>query len=173
MADHAADMRARLAAVVLAAGALTAGCRLAAPTHGCSLDAPTDATVTRVVDGDTFHAKTCAGDVTVRVIGLDTPETKKPRTPVQCYGPEATVYAKTALGGRAVRLIPDRKAGLKDKYGRRLYRVEIDGADYALDAIQAGAGRHNDYGHRQARSAQYASAQQSAQNRRVGLWGVC
>jgi endonuclease YncB( thermonuclease family) len=46
--------------------------------------------VTSVVDGDTFKVKLGKKVETVRIIGIDTPETKDPRKPVQCYGKEAS-----------------------------------------------------------------------------------
>ncbi|MCE3399538.1 thermonuclease family protein, partial [Staphylococcus aureus] len=46
--------------------------------------------VERVVDGDTFLAKKDGERIKVRMIGMDTPETVKPNTPVQPYGKEAS-----------------------------------------------------------------------------------
>jgi len=131
------------------------------------------ALVTKVTDGDTVHATACGADVTVRVIGLNTPETKKPRSPVECYGPEASRYATQQLFSRRVTLIPDRRAGYVDKYGRLLYRIEVAGQDYAEGAIRAGYGRANDYGHKEDRTAAYAAAQKIAQDGGAGLWGAC
>jgi micrococcal nuclease len=50
------------------------------------------ATVTSVVDGDTLHARLASDgrDVAVRLIGIDTPETRRPGTPIECGGPEAS-----------------------------------------------------------------------------------
>lgn len=140
------------------------------PVPACSLDLPPRSAVTKVTDGDTLHAMVCDHDVTVRIIGLNTPETVKPRTPPQCYGKEASEHAKTVLGGKTVLLTPDPKAGRTDKYGRRLYRVEVDGADYAEAAIRAGFGEHNDYGHKQSHSAVYAAAMAEAKSEHRGAW---
>jgi micrococcal nuclease len=41
------------------------------------------------------------------MIGLDTPETVDPRKPLQCFGLEASVQAKTMLGGQSVYLETD------------------------------------------------------------------
>src|SRR5580765_4817831 len=62
-------------------------------------------TVVHVVDGHTIFAPFHDGHTeTVRVLGVDTPETVDPRKPVQCFGPEASAFAKAHLDGRAVRL---------------------------------------------------------------------
>ncbi|SUM72075.1 thermonuclease [Staphylococcus saccharolyticus] len=53
--------------------------------------------IKRVVDGDTFVAQRNNKDIKVRLIGIDTPETVKPNTPVQPYGKEASNYTKKHL----------------------------------------------------------------------------
>lgn len=138
---------------------------------GCTL--PTDVPETRDTDGDTIHVQLCGADVTVRIIGINTPETHKPRTPVQCYGPEASAFARKTLNHQTVHLVADRKAGLRDRYGRLLAFVEVGGQDYGLLAIQAGLAEANDYGHRQSRTAAYAKAAAAAKAAKAGAWGAC
>ncbi len=84
--------------------------------------AMTKTTVSRVVDGDTFE--TIAGDK-VRLIGVNTPETVKPNSPVEAYGKEASAFTKQALTGKTVYMFQDIEN--KDKYGRLLRYVFIDG----------------------------------------------
>ena len=78
-------------------------------------------TVTRVVDGDTIHARVNGKDEAIRLIGVDTPETVKPNTPVQPYGTEASSYTKAQLTGKTVWLEKDVQE--RDKYGRLLTYV--------------------------------------------------
>lgn len=78
--------------------------------------------VKRVVDGDTFETK--SGEK-VRLIGVNTPETVKPNSPVERYGKEASQFTKSKLTGKTVYLFAD--AGDKDKYGRLLRYVFIQG----------------------------------------------
>src|SRR5262245_41751000 len=73
-----------------------------------------EAKVVRVIDGDTIEA----GGGDVRLIGVDTPETVKPGTPVQCYGPQASAFTHRLLEGRTVRLVFGVER--RDVYGRRL-----------------------------------------------------
>src|ERR1044072_174154 len=59
-----------------------------------------DALVTRGVDGDTIEAGIGDEVEDVRLIGVDTPETVKPGTPVQCFGPQASHFTHDLLEGR-------------------------------------------------------------------------
>ena len=81
--------------------------------------------VDRVVDGDTFVAKKSNGEqIKVRLIGVDTPETVKPNTPVQPYGKEASNYSKQHLNNKDVYLEYDKEK--EDRYGRTLAYVWLD-----------------------------------------------
>lgn len=57
------------------------------------------------MDGDTFKAKVGTKVETVRIIGIDTPETVDPRKVVQCFGKEASAQLKKLLNGKAVTLV--------------------------------------------------------------------
>src|SRR6266545_2629371 len=84
--------------------------------------------VVRVVDGDTIRVR--VGDRTerVRYIGVDTPESVKPGTPVQCYAKRAAAANAALVAGQRVRLVGDVEH--RDRYGRLLAYVyrEPDGA---------------------------------------------
>jgi micrococcal nuclease len=84
------------------------------------------ATVTRVVDGDTVDVRLADGDEeTVRYIGIDTPETVKPGTPVQCGGPRAHDVNERLVDGHTVILRFDEEH--RDVYGRLLAYVYVPG----------------------------------------------
>jgi micrococcal nuclease len=84
--------------------------------------ATNEATVSRVIDGDTFVATTSAGEKTIRLLNVDTPETKDPNAPVECLGPEATAALEQLLPvGSVVRLELDVEP--TDQYGRTLAGV--------------------------------------------------
>ncbi|MEJ7585566.1 MAG: thermonuclease family protein [Acidimicrobiales bacterium] len=107
---------------------LTAWCvLLAIATAGCawpgstprSSNGPGSATVERVVDGDTVVVAIRDRTEHVRLIGVDTPETVKPNTPVECFGPEASQHLKDLLpAGATVRVERDTEA--RDHFGRLL-----------------------------------------------------
>jgi micrococcal nuclease len=83
---------------------------------------PVSAKVTHVVDGDTIDVELEDGsEETVRYIGIDTPETVKPGTPVQCGGPRAHEVNERLVAGRTVTLRFD--AERRDVYGRLLAYV--------------------------------------------------
>jgi micrococcal nuclease len=87
--------------------------------------APAEAVVrvVRVIDGDTIEVRLGGQDEDVRLIGVDTPETVKPDTPVQCYGERASHFTKRRLTGRRVRLV----FGVErhDVYGRLLAYIYL------------------------------------------------
>jgi len=118
-------MAGRRLAPLLAAFAL-AGCDAATVARD---DAPRGdvGRVTRVVDGDTIHVEVGGRREKVRYIGVDTPESVKPGTPVECYAKRAAAFNERLVDGERVRLVRDLEA--RDRYGRLLayvYRVRDD-----------------------------------------------
>ncbi len=99
--------------------AVTAGCSGVDRTSGDGT-----ATITHVVDGDTIDVRIGGRDERVRLIGIDTPETKKPNTPIECYGPEASAFTTSLLPvGSTVRI--ERDVVGRDDYGRLLGYVYL------------------------------------------------
>ena len=133
------------------------------------------ATVLRIVDGDTVDiVDDVRGRLRVRVLGIDTPETKKPGYTVGCWGPEATDFARATLLGQRVALIPAPTQDRTDRYGRTLaYLDRMDGWDYSVEAARVGAARAYVYnGHPVARADDIAAAEQEARIAHRGLWGA-
>jgi micrococcal nuclease len=132
-------------------------------------------TVHRVVDGDTVELSPVDRDsdeITVRVLGIDTPETKRPGEPVECWGPEATQYAKAALLKRTVTVQRDRSQDDQDRYGRSLrYLVLPDGTDYSIAAARAGTARAYTYRRPVAKAHRIRQAETEARTAGRGLWG--
>ena len=117
-------------------------------TSAASLDPPGEAaTVIRVVDGDTIHARLNGVDEKVRIIGLDSPETSKPGTPVECFAREATAAAKRLLKpGDPILLQPDPTQDTRDRYDRLLAHVFLaDGTLFAETMIRQGDAIHYVY----------------------------
>jgi micrococcal nuclease len=120
--------------------------------------------VQQVVDGDTL---VLAGGDRVRLIGVDTPETKHPDVPVQYFGKEASAFTRKWLEGRVVRLEygPDPR----DKYGRLLAYVWVDGVDFNREIIRRGyAVATTRFEH--ARRDDFLQAEREARARRYGMW---
>lgn len=132
------------------------------------------AVVLNVVDGDTIDIRDdVRGRLRVRLLGIDTPETKKPGYTVGCWGPEATEFARTTMVGQRVALVPDPTQDRTDHYGRTLaYLVRADDWDYSVEAARAGAARSYVYGGVPvSRYAAIAAAEREAKEARRGLWG--
>lgn len=134
----------------------------------------TTASVLKVVDGDTIDIRDdVRGRLRVRVLGIDTPETKKPGYTVGCWGPEATEFAKSTLLGQRVALVPDPTQDRTDRYGRTLaYLVRADGRDYSVEAARAGTAKSYVYGGVPVgRYDAIEAAETEARDARRGLWG--
>lgn len=102
----------------------TASTNQAGSSGGPPVDAvTTNATVVRLVDGDTIVASVGGREESTRLIGIDTPETVHPTEPIECYGPEASAFAERTLQGEPVTLEFDRTQGRRDYYGRTLAYV--------------------------------------------------
>jgi micrococcal nuclease len=135
---------------------------------------PVNAVVEQVVDGDTLRVRIAGGRHTVRLIGIDTPETVDPRRPVQCYGPEASAHTKSLLpAGTPVHLELD--AEPRDVYNRLLVyaRRASDGLFVNLDLAANGYADALRIEPNIAYTAEISSAVRDAQSARRGLWGAC
>ena len=130
------------------------------------------ATVVRTIDGDTIDVRFGNGRVErVRVLGVDTPETKDPRKPVQCYGPEASAYTHARLSGRHVRLETDVEA--RDKYGRLLAYVYAGDVRFDDELLRLGYGRLLIIPPNGVHARSMLRAELDARAERRGLWGAC
>lgn len=127
--------------------------------------------VTSVIDGDTIKINIDGTIETLRLIGMDTPETVDPRKPVQCFGKEASNKAKELLVSTKVRLEKDPTQGELDKYGRTLaYVYREDGLFYNKYMIEKGYAHEYTYNTPYKYQAEFKAAQKSAQENLRGLW---
>ena len=160
-------------AVLLIAVAVAGGRALGVGSGGPPLG-PGQGRVARVVDGDTIHVRLSTGEETIRLIGIDTPETHKPNTPVECFGVEATKSMQRLLPvGTAVRL--ERDAEPRDRYGRLLayvYRSK-DSLFVNLAQVQAGYAAAYTYPPNVAHADTFVRAAADAREAGRGLWSKC
>ncbi len=129
--------------------------------------------VTKVVDGDTIEVE---GDVSVRLIGIDTPETVDPRRPVGCFGKEASNEAKNLLSGKEVILQKD--VSETDKYKRLLRYVYLaleDGKLLFINdyLVREGFAKVLTYPPDVKFNEQFLRAEKQAREQNKGLWGKC
>lgn len=130
------------------------------------------AQVNRVVDGDTLEVLLDNKKQKIRVIGIDTPEVVDPRRPVQCFGKEASNYAKELLNGQTVYLEADNTQGDRDNYKRLLRYVWIDNGqvDFGKQMIGKGYAHEYTYNLPYKYRESYKDAEQKARDDKVGLW---
>jgi micrococcal nuclease len=131
-------------------------------------------TINHYIDGDTIAVNMNGAVEDVRFIGVDTPETHKPNTPVQCYGPQAAANTQAQISkfGK-VRLQADPLDTNRDVYGRLLRYVYLpDGTLLDEKIIQQGYGfAYLDFPF--TKKAQFAADGQAAMAAHVGLWAAC
>ena len=125
----------------------------------------------KVVDGDTIILDSGSK---VRLIGVDTPESKHPNKPVQYFSKEATQYLKNNLEGKSIRLEYDplnAKKKHKGKYGRTLAYVYHDNKLMNKEIIKKGYGHaYTKYPYEPKRQAEFKAAETYAKKSKNGMW---
>lgn len=126
--------------------------------------------VERVVDGDTFVAKDSDNkELKVRLIGVDTPETVKPNTPVQPYGKAASNFTKEQLTNKDVYLEYDKEP--KDRYGRTLAYVWLSKKTmYNELLVKKGLAREKYFAPNGKYRQVFKKAQSEAQDKHLNIW---
>ncbi|PHK49172.1 thermonuclease NucI [Staphylococcus edaphicus] len=126
--------------------------------------------VTRVVDGDTLVAQNGRNEqLKVRLIGVDTPETVKPNTPVQPYGKEASDYTKAQLTNKDVYLEYDKEK--EDRYGRTLAYVWIgEKTMFNEQLVKKGLAREKYYSPNGKYRDVFEKAEDIAKEKHVNIW---
>ncbi|MGI8806721.1 MAG: thermonuclease family protein [Acidimicrobiales bacterium] len=168
----------RAAVAPLVALVLLSGCGRGAtepaPTVGPATDilpGGVDVVVRKVIDGDTIDV---SGGERVRLIGIDTPETKDPNRPAGCFGLEASRFTSTVLPpGTPVRLVGD--AEQRDRYGRLLAYVyrRADGLFVNAELLRRGYAQLLTIPPNVAHTDQLAAIARDARAGSQGLWAAC
>lgn len=127
--------------------------------------------VTRVVDGDTIEARIGDRVEDVRYIGVDTPETVKPDTPVQCLGPHASAFNHHLVEYRRVRLVFG--AERRDTYGRLLAYVYLGTRFVNADLVRRGLARTLTIPPNDRYAPLFRHLELGAARSGRGLWGAC
>lgn len=127
--------------------------------------------VVRVVDGDTIQVRLGGRLEYVRLIGADTPETVKPDTPVQCYGPQASHFTKRLLEGRTVRL--EFGVERRDVYGRLLAYVHLGRRFVEAALVRRGLARTLTIPPNDRFAPLFRRLELRAARAGRGLWGAC
>src|SRR4051794_29167351 len=137
------------------------------------LDAEGPYSVAKVVDGDTVKVVIAGRTTTLRLIGIDTPETKDPRHPVECYGRDASAQAAKLLTGHVVRITYDSSQGRLDRYGRTLaYLWEADGQSFQWQMLEGGFAGEYTYAAPYRYQREFRAEAASARTAGRGLWSA-
>ena len=138
------------------------------------------AEVIEVVDGDTVRVETAQGRETVRLLGIDTPETVAPNRPVECFGPEASARAKELLPeGTEVVLELDPTQDRRDRYDRMLAYVHLDDhADRGPESVnrmlvEGGYAEAYVYERPFAYTDEFLGSERGARVAGRGMWSAC
>jgi micrococcal nuclease len=137
--------------------------------------------VTRVVDGDTIEVRVTgrvdgpgAGDARVgashhvRLIGIDTPESVNPNSPVECFGLESSAAAEALLEGREVKLVKDVEEA--DRYERLLRYVYLGQEQANARLVVNGYAAAYTYPPNVRHSELFVALQRDARDDQRGLW---
>ena len=130
--------------------------------------------IAHVIDGDTVDIDIKGRTERVRLIGVNTPETKHPTKPIECFGPEASAYLTQLLPkGTTVRIERDVEA--RDRYGRMLLYLYLGSNDLFinLDLVARGYGTPMSIEPNTFHRNDFVRAAAQAETANVGLWKVC
>jgi micrococcal nuclease len=133
-----------------------------------------NATVVYVVDGDTIDVTINGAEQRVRLIGVDTPETKKQNTPVECFGREATAFTESLLPAQTP-IHLERDVEARDDYGRLLGYVyrSSDGLFVNFELVAQGYANPLTFPPNIAYADQFREAARAAEQADLGLWKAC
>ncbi len=131
--------------------------------------------VSRIIDGDTIEVtdESGGGVVTVRILGIDSPESRDPRTSIQCWAGQSTSYAEDTLSAQRVTLRSDPTQDVVDAYQRVLAYVLLpDGRNFSVESAGAGASRAYTYETPVQSAPEIEAAEAAATQAGLGLWGA-
>lgn len=139
----------------------------------------TQASVTRVIDGDTITARDEQGrDLgSIRILGMDAPELARDGNPAMCGAVAAKKEATRVLDGADITLVTDTQQPSRDKYGRLLRYVDIthDGrtTDVTETLVRSGHAPNTSNASTHDRYEDYAAAEEDAKEHSRGVWSQC
>lgn len=158
-----------LAAIV--AASVLAGCGSDGDAPGAAVGGTRPVRVIRVTDGDTFHVLREGRDVTIRLIGIDTPEVGWYGGKAECYGAAAGLFLRGTIDGERVRLEFDRER--LDPYGRTLTYAHHGGQMLNVILVRRGYARVTIHEPNDRYEEQLRRAQRAARSEGAGLWSAC
>lgn len=171
------QMRALIALLVIALMAYLADIRLPPPVSTPELGG--FYRVMQVYDGDTISILKDSERVSVRLVGIDSPEVDTPYTKGECFGKEASAAAKQLMNGATVRIETDPTQDMYDKYNRLLAYVYVptdahpDGVMANAYMVKEGFAREYTFNKPYVHQAEFKTDEQEARSANKGLWSAC
>ncbi len=130
-----------------------------------------NAQLVRVVDGDTLIVRINNQEERVRIIGIDTPESVQPNSPVECFGKEASTHTKELLKDVSELTIEtDPTQDTRDRNGRILAHVFVGGVNLGQALLHAGYAYEYTYNEPYKYQFEYREAERDAEQNKRGLW---
>jgi micrococcal nuclease len=130
-------------------------------------------TVVKVVDGDTLDVDMPDGKyktTRIRLLGVDTPETKKPNTPVMYYGPEASDYTRKITLGKKVTVLIDTVSDERDRFGRLLGYIRLEDGRIVNEMLVEDGYAYADLRFKHSDFEKYRELMEKAKVQKKGLW---
>lgn len=124
--------------------------------------------VSRVIDGDTIEL---ADGSIIRYLSMDTPETVKPDSPVECMGPEASARNKQLVDGEIIEILSDKQD--EDRYGRKLRYVFADKVFVNAQLVWEGLARATIYDPDERFAQTIVQFERAAREAQRGGWKAC
>ena len=123
-----------------------------------------------MIDGDTISVRLDGARCTVRLTGVDTPETTHPTRGVEPHGPDAADYTTARLTGATVRLDLDPAGDDQDADGRILRYVMLASGEHCQRDPHPRRVRHRDPPVPYSRQREFLQLEAQARRARRGLW---
>ena len=130
-------------------------------------------TVVKVVDGDTLDVDVPDGKyktTRIRLLGVDTPETKKPNAPVMYFGPEAFEYTKKVTRSKKVTVLIDTVSDERDRYGRLLGYIKLGDGRILNEVLVEEGYAYADLRFKHSDFEKYRDLMEKAKQQKKGLW---
>jgi micrococcal nuclease len=140
-------------------------------TTGDDSETSSQVKITRVVDGDTVEATVDGNTEDIRYIGVDTPESVKPDTPVECFALRASHFNERLVEGETVRLEYDEEE--RDVYGRLLAYVYLGDEFVNAELVKRGYATTLTIPPNTRFAELFAQLEETASAAERGLWGRC
>ncbi len=130
-------------------------------------------TVVKVVDGDTIDINIPDGnflDTRIRLLGVDTPETKNPKTKVMYFGPEASKFTSDMVLKKTVFIVMDANSNSRDKYHRLLAHIRLSDGRILNEELISEGFAYADPRFPQSYNEKYLQLEKEARKEKKGLW---